>query len=312
MSGLDEQRVRLVRSICPERRFRHAAGRWAAGAWLVIGIPLALSRIILMALIGLIARARGPHPHRFAWGLVLRLNGWRMTWHGRETYDQASAAGPVVVAYNHVCLADGPAMLMLPHSQTIAGTGRTHGRRIDGWLMRFVAGCFRFPVVTTDSPRRLLRSLDAWRVTPGAPSLLVAPEGTIASDRGLFRFERLVFSLDVPVLPVVIRVRAPFGINLYPLSGNMGLNFLWLLMLPWLRMDLTCLPVQRIAPGEAPQAFADRTQRLIANELGAMATTLTRRDKAAARAAAGERPEARLRPTHPAPAIGTNDAVPAR
>lgn len=127
------------------------------------------------------------------------------------------------------------------------------------------------------------RRFARWRKNPGGRCLYVCPEQTIGNQQGLFRFQPTLLDRGLPIVPLAMRLKAPFGIRADPVTSSKASNFLRLLGMPSLRFELDYLPRMTRQPGEAPADFAKRVQSAIADRLGIPATDWSPEDKRAFR-----------------------------
>jgi ancient ubiquitous protein 1 len=131
--------------------------------------------------------------------------------------------------------------------------------------------------------RQLVRHFCNWRKTPQGIALYTTPEATINNGRALFRFRPEFLTRGRPVVPLAMKLNAPFGLTPNPLSSSGAMKFLRLLMMPWLEFEMTFLERQTPAENQTGQAFADQVQACVAAHLAIPATRWTRDDKYAFR-----------------------------
>ncbi|KAJ4460487.1 putative Ancient ubiquitous protein 1 [Paratrimastix pyriformis] len=138
-----------------------------------------------------------------------------------------------------------------------------------------------------DSVRQeLVQVLQDARTKVRLRRLIVFAEGAETNGRvGMLRFGKFLFGLGMPVQPMALRIRNAFGAwwpgrTSYP-GDSIIRNFLYFFFVPWHTFEYKLLPPQVIREGETDADFADRVQRLIADELGLVATQYTFRDKIA-------------------------------
>jgi len=136
-----------------------------------------------------------------------------------------------------------------------------------------------FPIDQTDTHveanRQRLRESITSHLKHTENPLLFFPEGwDTKGDVGLLMFNKFLFSLDLPVVPVSLRVHIPFlPLSISVLGTQLWKEVLWFLFYPCAIWDLHFLSVQKINPSENAEQFARRVQVLIASDLGVCATS---------------------------------------
>jgi len=128
--------------------------------------------------------------------------------------------------------------------------------------------------------REKMRGAIANHLASARYPLLFFPEGwDTNAHRGILMYNKFLFSLGYPILPVALRVRVPL-LGLEP--GVLGVRFwselLWLLFYPALVYDLTFLPVETKRANETEEEFARRVQALTGAELGVCPTRYFNKD----------------------------------
>jgi hypothetical protein len=105
------------------------------------------------------------------------------------------------------------------------------------------------PVERAEDKANILKVLD--ELDPSSTSspspLLFFPEGwDNTGRRGLLLYQRFLFSLDRPILPVSLSARVPFELplNLSILGTNVLKETCWLFFFPYVQFDLHFLPLQ--------------------------------------------------------------------
>lgn len=112
-------------------------------------------------------------------------------------------------------------------------------------------------------------------------NVIIFPEGSITDGTtGLLAFERSVFALKYPVHAVAIRYQRPLPF-LQPkaLSAHLVLQTAIELFQPWTVVELIPLGELTRLEGEAPDDFAARAERCLADALGLATTPWTRHDR---------------------------------
>ncbi|KNC54444.1 ancient ubiquitous protein 1 [Thecamonas trahens ATCC 50062] len=114
--------------------------------------------------------------------------------------------------------------------------------------------------------------------TNGAP-MLFFPEGWDTNGRCLLRFNRFVFSVGVPVVPVALSA-AVVGLPLVPgmLGSNLVRELCWLFFAPMTSWTVTVGSTLVRDNGESPEAFAQRAQHAVGKLNGAVPSGWTDRD----------------------------------
>lgn len=116
--------------------------------------------------------------------------------------------------------------------------------------------------------------------TEGTTPLLLFPEEDTTNGRaGLLKFSSWPFSLTEPIQPVALRVSRPFIALSLP-ECSWLLELMWTFFVPLTIYYVSWLPPVSRQDGESTQEFADKFQKLLASELGLVATKITKADKA--------------------------------
>jgi len=103
--------------------------------------------------------------------------------------------------------------------------------------------------------------------------VLVYPEGGLTSGKaGLLLYHKFVFSLNYKVLPIAMRVRDPWPIDLDYMNSSWAKNFFWFLFVPFHVYELNFLPAQEQHQNESDGDFANRIAKQTADFLGIEAT----------------------------------------
>jgi ancient ubiquitous protein 1 len=189
-------------------------------------------------------------------------------------------AMPRIIAYNHVSLYDAFVLAGIPNVAIISSDTRRLASRANGWVTGFSARLCRADVRVIADMRAFANMLKLWRQQPDAPILCAAPEGTVGNGKALFRFYKGLFVPGAQVVPVAIRCVPALPINMHPILAHHAFNYVWPLMLPWVKFQVDMLPPMERHEAEPSQAFADRVQAAIAAHLGIPATVLSKDDKA--------------------------------
>lgn len=144
---------------------------------------------------------------------------------------------------------------------------------IENWVVYFVAK------LVDIVPAKILFS-DSSEIAKHKYPFLVFAEGASTNGKvGLLKYNPLVFSHGEAILPVAIRLWRPFDIRFSKLHFSFFADLFWCVFMPWNMFDYTFLPLQTILPGESPEEFANRVQKLTAEELGIATTEFTNKDK---------------------------------
>jgi lysophosphatidylcholine acyltransferase/lyso-PAF acetyltransferase len=97
-------------------------------------------------------------------------------------------------------------------------------------------------------------------------SISIAPEGSLSNGNYILQFKTGGFSLNRPVLPVVLKFKDT------EIAWVINKSILFILYYSLSRLynnaELVILDLQTIKPGETPRQFADRVRTLMSNESG--------------------------------------------
>lgn len=188
-----------------------------------------------------------------------------------------------VVAANHVSALDIFTVLTMPHVTIMGGNPL---ESLNFFNRLGLSSAFRFSGAQfwlVSDRREFARCLKAWRQQPQGTALYTTPEMTISNQRGVFRFNTAFVCLDMPVVPLTLKVENGFGLKHHPVNSSSLAIFLRLLMLPRICFTLDYLDRTVRAPDESKDDFARRVQNSIATHLGVAATQWTAADKHAHR-----------------------------
>ena len=284
------RRCTLRSDVLPNRRWTGPTGGLRGAGWLALawiwapfGFVLLLMRLqLLLLVIGATAAGVPPTIARVAcrW-IVAPLLGLRVAVDEPERLWSTASGGRgfrVVVA-NHVCFFDSAALCVAMPEACSMICGTLIGGQAQWEVLRrlglvatavFTAGS----AATADDKRRTRAELDALK-RQAAP-LIAFPEGQAHGGGPLLRFERGVFALGVPVVPLALTVDLPLGapLSLFTRTGSPLLSSLLPLWLPWVRWRIAVLPEAHPddADADAPERFAARVQQQVAAALGMAAT----------------------------------------
>ncbi|KAG9272565.1 lipid droplet-regulating VLDL assembly factor AUP1 [Astyanax mexicanus] len=130
------------------------------------------------------------------------------------------------------------------------------------------------------SRAEVAETLRGYCSAPGAQPLLLFPEEDTTNGRaGLLKFSSWPFSMADSIQPVALMVKRPLLSVNVPESSWLA-ELLWTFFVPFTVYQVRwLLPVTR-QDGESHQEFGNRVQKLLATELGVVATQITKADKA--------------------------------
>ena len=301
--ALSRERV-LCERVLRARRWDRAIGVRRTSGWLLIalmwspfGLALLLLRVCLVALAvglsGLLVTIETPRRRKLMGdvcrGLLLPSLGIRVHLSGadRQRLDDVLASSSFhVIVSNHAFYADPLAVsAMLPTLSYALLCGTLLGGRSQWeWLMRL--GLIGAAVYTSSAAsagekqqtRAHLASLQA----EGRQPLVAFPEGQVHGHSPLLRYERGVFTLGAPVVPLAMRLELPLGapLELWKRTGSAGGSLALLLWLPFVRWRVRVLPVMHMTLDEATarERFAARVQCATAEALSVEATEYSMAD----------------------------------
>lgn len=244
-------------------RSEHAALRWLLVAlWAPIGLPLALLRTAVAAIISIVA------PTSIKGRLVLLACGVILPKRTLEVPESGA-----VVMCNHSSSFDPWAIRGALHGSVPPATVVWH--KVPG-LFRMMVRPF-VPVFPKGKNGDFAEQLQGHLASR---SIVLFPEGALTDGHaGLLRFQKAPFSLDATYLFAAVRYRralpffAPSG-----LRANLFAEILFDLAQPYIVLEVT--PVEVSLPADAtPQERAQLAQRAIADALGVAATEHDRSDR---------------------------------
>lgn len=273
-----------IELLCDMRR---VPSRWVVLlliAYLPIGALLLFGRVAALVALPSMARLLPPRHRRALYPLLPAALGLRQRWSGRARLERRRT-GPCVLIYNHVSLYDSIVLVSLERAAIMSSDPRHNSSRVNALFFGWIARSFDLDVRIIASLRSLISMLRDWKQESAPNALCVAPEGTVGNGKALFAFQKTFFALDVPILPVCIRVEPALPVAMHPVLAHHALNFLWPLFLPWVTFHLDCLEPMAIADGQTPAAFAAQVQARMAAHLGIPTTNLGPEDKRAYRSA---------------------------
>lgn len=82
----------------------------------------------------------------------------------------------------------------------------------------------------------------------------------MTNGRGMMRFSRgfMAFAQRLPVVPVALRARLPWGLHTHTLTSSFAANMFWFCFVPWVSLDATVLqPMQFCQVTRACQCCAE-------------------------------------------------------
>ena len=122
----------------------------------------------------------------------------------------------------------------------------------------------------TEPEKEVVRQNIKAAIEPGVKyPLLLFPEGTVLGrPQCLLRFEKYIFGLGVPVVPVALHYYNPWPWVFYTPLTNFKKNLTWQFFLPCMLIHLEVLPPTVAANGEDAAAFSRRVQIEVADKLG--------------------------------------------
>ena len=129
-----------------------------------------------------------------------------------------------------------------------------------------------------DNVRSVVQNLIDNETSP----ILVFPEGGLASGRtALLQYHKFMFSLGVPVQPIMIKLSRPLPINVNcEREGTTFFdNVFWFVFLPFQSFHLTFLDSVSKEDDEGVLTFTQRVQYLTAKAMGVKASPFLYRDK---------------------------------
>lgn len=112
--------------------------------------------------------------------------------------------------------------------------------------------------------------------------LIYFPEGATTNGKvGLLKFSPSLFSLKLPIQPVLIHnsVSSFVDVSTSVLGSNVAFDIFWLFFLPCTFFKLKVLPVMLKAPEETAMDFSKRVQNTMASALCLIPTVYTCEDK---------------------------------
>lgn len=243
--------------------------------YLPIGIVLLVARALtfFMVCLGMIFLPRSigdiilPPLLRITNGLVVKHNH-----HTRRLTDV-----PYVLAGNHVSDFDTFALWSITPRWSCVTSAHLKSIPVMGAVYRALDAIFVAP--TPESREQTKEQIKA-RLAENKNPVLIFPEGGLTNGKvGTMMYHKFVFSLDVAVVPVAIRLRNFWPVEHDYLGSSWGKNFFWYLAVPFNYFEITFLPVETRREGETPEEFALRVQHITSDYLNITATKHSYADK---------------------------------
>jgi len=236
-----------------------------------IGLPLFFFRLSLFflatSILVLFPRSFDPLTQR----LVRFALGFFTVYHNKHHLTSIPTASdpPRVIVCNHITDFDPyPIWFLLPHFHTLVAA-HIGQLPVVGTTYRKLDTIFVDPV-NKERVREQVKDALAKSKYP----VLVYPEGGLTNGtKGLMLYHKFVFGLGERVLPIAMRLRDPWPINVDYLGSSWAKNFFWFLMVPFHVFELTFYPPEKIREGETDAEFAARVQSLTADALKISATS---------------------------------------
>lgn len=177
--------------------------------------------------------------------------------------------GPRILVCNHNTNFD-PLLLWASLSHhVLVGTGDAEGFWRQCTEVGFLGDVICTSNLGSQEARAEVRRKIAEAVAAAEHPLLIFPEGCVQPcDRILFRFDKYAFSLGATVMPVTLKLVYPWPIRHYKCHGNVILNFLYLLFVPFIIAHVEVLEPMSIEEHESPEKFSARVQSVIGARLG--------------------------------------------
>ncbi|BHF59904.1 glycerol-3-phosphate acyltransferase [Sparganum proliferum] len=177
------------------------------------------------------------------------------------------AANTICVA-NHTTPVD---FAVLASDNTYAVVGQKQGGFF-GLVERILSSAV--PTIWFDRSEIFDRSAVAKRLrehvaTPGAPPILIFPEGTCINNTSVMKFKKGCFEVGAVIHPVAIRYDPRYADCFWNSSQDSLFQYLLKMMSSWaMVVDVWYLPPERPLPGEDGIQFAARVKRIIAKQGG--------------------------------------------
>lgn len=253
-------------------------------AYFPFGVVVASVRCVFLFFMFIVSFFLPASGKNFFYSMFLKILGISVSFnvHRKKIADYAQGC---VVASNHVSLFDFLIITDLPRTVIISKNSPKEPKLFDKLLEKFFLIWTGTQFWSSHDKRALVRHFMDLREDPVGAVVYSTPEGTIGNGRGLFRFLPATLCRGTPVIPAALRVTLPFGVKPHPITESGFVIACRLLMMPWLRYELTYLEKQIRAPGQTVEEFSDQIQAVVANYLEIPATSFRREDKLALRAA---------------------------
>ncbi|KAL7062310.1 hypothetical protein AAHC03_0922 [Spirometra sp. Aus1] len=177
------------------------------------------------------------------------------------------AANTICVA-NHTTPVD---FAVLASDNTYAVVGQKQGGFF-GLVEQILSSAV--PTIWFDRSETFDRSAVARRLrehvaTPGAPPILIFPEGTCINNTSVMKFKKGCFEVGAVIHPVAIRYDPRYADCFWNSSQDSLFQYLLKMMSSWaMVVDVWYLPPERPLPGEDGIQFAARVKRIIAKQGG--------------------------------------------
>lgn len=240
-----------------------------------IGCLLAFNRLQAVIIVSLLAWPLPKAVKRVMYQSLLFIMGVKISCK-MSSEEVARHTDGCIVALNHISVFDHFPVLAMPMATIIVANSDSPIGAATAYLLFKCSGGRFWKVV---DKKMLAMRLRNFRKNPSGTALYTTPEATINNGRGLFRFRPELLNRGLPVVPLAMRLKLPFGLTANPLHSMGLMKFFRLLMMPWLEFEIHYLPPQIRAGDQSDQDFADQVQGCIATHLGIPATHWTREDK---------------------------------
>ncbi|KAL0205262.1 hypothetical protein P9112_000569 [Eukaryota sp. TZLM1-RC] len=171
-----------------------------------------------------------------------------------------------IIVANHICEADALALALAFDQKLSLIVPKFYSKFV--LSRKFVTSYFNPLYIQPKCSRHILHDAVHEHLASNSTSpIALFPEGALTNGKvSLLSFNKFMFSLNVPIKPVGIKVQNAFHsvINTDHLTSPVSINILWLLVLPFVQWELTILPTQEAEEGEDSFGFSKRVQKLVA------------------------------------------------